>query len=221
MRILIIEDDRKMREFLEISLESTCFVVDIATSGERGSFIARTNDYDLIICEYFLPEKSAITVCKEIRAAQKKMPIIIISESREIDDKILCFNAGADDYVLKPFSFDELLARIHVILRRPRHIEDCVLEIEYVRLETGRQRVTCKEKEIYLTRKEFALLEYLMKNKGMVLSRGMIIEHVWNLDINPFSNTIETHIMNLRKKIYDLKKNLIVSIPGRGYKIQG
>ncbi len=219
MRILIIEDDKKVAEFLEISLRSSCFIIDIAKTGEKGSFFARTNDYDLIICEYFLPEKSAVSVCKEIRSAKKKMPIIILSESKEIEDKIQCFNAGADDYVLKPFSVDELLARIHVILRRPRILEEKILEIDGVRMETGKQRVTYRDKEIYLTKKEFALLEYLMKNKGHVLSRGMILEHVWDIDTNPFSNTIETHILNIRRKVRDMKKKLIVSIPGRGYKM--
>ncbi len=219
MRILIIEDDKKIREFLEISLLSVCFAVDTSIDGRNASFIARTNDYDLIICEYFLPEKTAIEVCKEIRAAGKNVPIIVLSESRELDDKIDCFNAGADDYVLKPFSFDELLIRIKVIMRRPRAIQEHTIEVAHIKLETTKQRVVSKNKEIYLTKKEFALLEYLMQNKGHVLSRGMILEHVWNLEINPFSNTIETHIMNLRKKVQDMKKNIIISIPGRGYKI--
>ncbi len=219
MRILIIEDDRNTREFLEIGLETAGFIVDSVNDGERGSFVARTNDYDLILCEYFLPEKSAVLICEEIRARGKKMPIVVLSESRDIEDKIECFDAGADDYILKPFSFDELIARIKVILRRPHKIENHVFEIQDIRLETAEQRVIYKRKEIYFTRKEFALLEYLMRNKGSVLSRGMILEHVWNLDTNPFSNTIETHIMNIRKKVGDMSKELIVSIPGRGYKI--
>lgn len=219
MRILIIEEDRKIREFLEVSLESAGFVVDFASTGEKGSFIARTNDYDAMICEYFLPEKSAVSVCKEIRSAGKKFPILIISESREIEDKIKCFNAGADDYILKPFSLDELLARISVIMRRPRFIEEKILKIESVELETTQQRVMYKDKEVYMTKKEFALLEYMMKNEGRVLSRGMILEHVWDMNTNPFSNTIETHIMSIRRKIKDIKKKLIVSIHGRGYKM--
>ena len=220
MRILIIEDDRKIKEFLEISLQAACFAVDCAADGEKGSFIARTNDYDLVICEYFLPEKSSATVCREIRAAGKRMPIIILSESKAIEDKVECFNAGADDYVMKPFSFEELIARIRVILKRaPHHIQGETFRAENIRLETGPQRAFNKEKEVYLTKKEFALLEYLMKNKGFVLSRGLILEHVWNMETNPFSNTIETHIMNLRRKFNDLSKSLIVSIHGRGYKI--
>lgn len=219
MRVLIIEDDKRMREFLEISLLSACFAVDTSEDGKNASFVARTNDYDLIISEFFLPEKTAIEICREIRATGRNMPIIVLSESRELDDKIDCFNAGADDYVLKPFSFDELLARIRVIMKRARHIHGHTLQVENVKLETTKQVVTYKNKEIYLTKKEFALLEYLMQNKGHVLSRGMILEHVWNLEINPFSNTIETHIMNIRKKIRDMNKNLIVSVPGRGYKI--
>lgn len=219
MRILIIENDKKIREFLEISLLSACFAVDTSIDGKNASFVARTNEYDLIICNHFLPEKTAPQICKEIRAIGRNMPIIILSESKKLEEKIECFNAGADDYILKPFSFDELLARIRVIMRRPRPIQEHTLEVADIRLEVSKQRVTYKEKEIYLTKKEFALLEYLMQNKGHVLSRGMILEHVWNLEINPFSNTIETHILNIRKKIKDMNKNLIISIPGRGYKI--
>ena len=219
MRVLIIEDDKKIKEFLEISLMSACFAVDSSDDAKKASFLARTNDYDLIICEFFISDTTAIEVCKEIRGKGKNMPIIILSESREIEDKIDCFNAGADDYVLKPFSFEELLARIRVIMRRSIQIHGHTLEVANVKLETTKQIVTCENKEIYQTKKEFALLEYLMRNKGHVISRGMILEHVWNLEINPFSNTIETHIMNIRKKIKDMDKNLIVSIPGRGYKI--
>ncbi len=219
MRILVISQDQYTRNFLDISFDAVCFAVDLAVSARSGSFLGRTNDYDIIIMEHLLSEQNCVGVCKEIRKAGKKSPIIIIAESKKIEDKIACFNAGADDYILKPFSFDELLARTQVLLRRPHRIEEVSFEIDNIRLEVHSQRVLFREKEIYLTKKEFALLEYLMKNKGMVLSRGMILEHVWNTETNPFSNTIETHIMNLRKKIRDIKKKLIVSIPGRGYKI--
>jgi DNA-binding response OmpR family regulator len=219
MRILLVEKNKKFRDFLKISLLSECHAVDVLEDEKKLSFIARTNDFDLIICEYFLSEKTATEICKEIRGAGKNMPIIVISENKNLEDKINCLSAGADDYILKPFSLDELLMRIKVIMRRPRSIQEPTLEVAHVKLEPSKQIVTSRDKEIYLTKKEFALLEYLMKNRGNVVSRGMIIEHVWNLESDPFSNTIETHIMNIRKKISDMDKNLIVSIPGRGYKV--
>ncbi len=221
MRILIIENDTTTRKFLESNLESCCFAVDSVPDGARGSFMARTNEYDLILCAYIVAEKTAPDMCREIRNAEKHTPIIIISEHSDIDAKIECFEAGADDYIVKPCVFDEVLARIRVVLKRPRTIACAVFEIQDIRLETGTQRLLYKNKEVYLTRKEYALLEYLMRHRGRLLTRGMILEHVWDIDANPFSNTVETHIMNLRKKIRDMEKKRIVSVPGRGYMLRG
>lgn len=220
MRILIIEDDKGISDFLKVSLENECFVVDTAEDGEKGSFLALTNDYDLIILDYILPKEDGHQVCEKIRKKGRTVPILILSVKSEVVTKVDILNIGADDYLTKPFSFEELLARIKALLRRPKQIESEVLKIDDLILDTKKHLVKRGKKEIYLTRKQFMLLEYLMKNQGMVLSRGMIMEHVWDMNTDPFSNTIEAHIRILRRKI-DLpkRKKLIHTIPGIGYKI--
>jgi two-component system, OmpR family, response regulator len=220
MRILIVEDDKGILDFLKCSLEGESFAVDSSEDGEKGLFLALTNDYDLIILDNVLPGKEGLEICTEIRKEGKNTPIIILSVKSEPITKAQLLNAGADDYVAKPFSFEELLARIKAILRRPAVLEKKILRIGDLTLDPAGQEVKFKGKKIYLTRKEFCLLEYLMKNRGRVLSRGVIMEHVWDINADPFSNTIESHILNLRKK---LAKNgagdLIATIPARGYKI--
>ncbi|MCK5021841.1 MAG: response regulator transcription factor [Candidatus Pacebacteria bacterium] len=220
MRILIIEDNLEIIDSLKTSLEEECFAVDIANDGEKGSYLARTNDYDLILLDIMLPNKTGDIVCKEIREAGKDTPILILSIKPEIEDKVNLLNLGADDYLTKPFLLIELLARIKALLRRPKNIENNIILLNDFVIDMDKYLVVYRNKKIDLTKKEFMLLEYLARNKGKVLSRGMIMEHVWDLSIDPFSNTIEAHIMNLRKKIYNTsKRKLIKTVSGRGYKI--
>ena len=220
MRILVIEDDKDIGEFLEASLKSELYSVDLANDGETGSFMARTNEYDLIILDYALPKKDGKEVCKEIREAGKSVPIIMLTVQSELPDKIEMLNLGADDYMTKPFSFDELLARSRAVMRRPKQIQSDILQLDDLKVDSIRYRVYRGEKEVVLTRKEFQLLEYLLRNRENVVSRGMIMEHVWDKHGDIFSNTIETHILNLRKKIEDAgKRRLIHTVPGRGYRV--
>ncbi len=219
MKILIIEDDISIRNILRLSLETKGFVVDEAGDGDTGSYLARTNSYDAILLDNVLPKKLGGHVCKEIRESGITTPILILSGKQEVLSKIQLLNSGADDYVTKPFSFDELLARITAILRRPHHIKHNILRIKDFEINFSAQTLKKNSREIYLTRKEFSLLEFLSLHKDTVVSRGQILEHVWNMSVDPFSNTIETHIMNLRKKLKDGKRTLITSIPGRGYKL--
>ncbi len=219
MRMLIIEDDVEIADFLEESLSAEGFVVDRAADGERGSYMARTNEYDFIILDYIMPKKDGLAVCREIREVGKKTPIMMLSVRSEIPDRVNLLNLGVDDYVCKPFSFAEVLARIRAITRRPNILETNPLTFEDLVVDIQKQKVFRGQKEIYLTRKEFLLLEYFMRNLGNVLSRGLIMEHVWNIDTDPFSNTIEAHVLNLRKKIDAGKKKLIHTVPGRGYKM--
>lgn len=221
MRALIIEDDTTVSDFLKSSLEAEYFAVDVEADGEKGLFLAKTNDYDIIILDNNLPGIGGSEICKSIRNEKMMVPILVLSVRTETNIKTELLNLGADDYLNKPFSFQELLARIRALLRRPQQIQDEVLNIGDISLDTKRFTVTQKNKEIYLTRKEFMLLEYLMKNRGTVLSRGMILEHVWDMNADPFSNTIESHIVSIRKKLgSNGKQKMILTIPGRGYKIE-
>ncbi|MBI5126573.1 MAG: response regulator transcription factor [Candidatus Taylorbacteria bacterium] len=220
MRLLIIDDDKDLCDFLKMIFIEENYSVDIFNDGESGSYAARTNDYDIVILDYSLPKKNGLQVCGEIRHSKKHVPILLLSIINTIDNKVNLFNEGIDDYIDKPFSVDELRVRIQALLRRPRQISNKILEVEDLFLDSNKHIVRRGNKGIYLTKKEFGLLEYLMLNKGNVCSRGMIMEHVWNINADPFSNTIEAHILNLRKKIGSRgKKELIHNIPGRGYKI--
>jgi DNA-binding response OmpR family regulator len=221
MRALVVDDEREIREMLCKHLRAECFAVDSASDGEEGSYLARTNDYDVIILDNMLPKKQGVQVCEEIRATGRSMPILVLSVLGESKQKTHLINAGADDYMVKPFSFDEFMARIHALMRRPKQLEGSVLCLEPFTLDIPQQRLKKDGAAIYLTRKEFMLMEYLMRNQGTVMSRGMIMEHVWDMSSDPFSNTIESHILSLRKKIGDRSGHrFIQTVPGRGYKIE-
>ncbi len=218
MRILIVEDDVELSKLMKSSLESETFSVDCAEDGEKGSYWARINEYDLVILDFVLPKKDGSRVCEEIRTSGKDIPIIMTTVHSCPNFRAKVLNGGADDCLTKPFSFNELLARIRALLRRPKNIESQVIKIDNLTLDIAQQRVAKEDRDVYLTRKEFSLLEYLMMNRGMVVSRGMIMEHVWDAGGDPFSNTIEAHILNLRRKLEDEeRKELIRTIPGRGY----
>lgn len=220
MRILLVEDDEPLLEFLKLRLQSEGFSVDAEKDGNKGSFLARTNNYDVIILDYVLPKKSGAKICQEVRTRGTTTPIIIISVQTEVPTRIELLNIGADDYVIKPFPFEELLARIRAVLRRPMQLKEEILTIDDLILDSTRFNVERAGRKIKLTKKEFALLEYLLRHKGAVLSRGTIMEHVWDIQGDLFSNTIETHILNLRKKLYRPGgAKLIHTISGRGYKI--
>lgn len=220
MRILVVEDEQKIATFLKDSLEAEYFAVDVAVDGEQGSYLARVNDYDVIVLDNMLPKKEGLQVCRDIRATGKQVPILVVSVKTSANDKVMLLDAGADDYLTKPFVLEELLARIRALLRRPAGLEEDVVTVEDVSLDSRTGSVRKNGKEIYLTRKEFMLLRYLMRNEGIVLSRGMILEHVWDMSVDIFSNTIESHILSLRKKLDDMGKDrLIQTVPGRGYRM--
>lgn len=222
MRILVIEDEARISRFLKESLEAEFFAVDVAEDGEQGSYFARTNDYDLVVLDNMLPKKDGLQVCKEIRASGKTMPILVVSVKTSTFDKVDLLDAGADDYLAKPFVLEELLARIRALMRRPAVIESDILHVEDIELDAKAGTVRRAGHDITLTRKEFMLLQYLMRNEGTVLSRGMILEHVWDMSVDIFSNTIESHILSLRKKLGDTKDDRIIqTISGRGYRMGG
>lgn len=221
MRILIIEDEALISAFLKASLEAEYFAVDTAADGERGSYLAHVNEYDLVILDNMLPKKEGIEILQELRGSGKTMPILVLSVKSETVRKVDLLNAGADDYLTKPFALDELLARIRALLRRKPGLEGDVLRVGNLTLDTKKLSVRRGEREIDLTRKEFMLLQYLMQNEGSVVSRGMILEHVWDMSVDIFSNTIESHVLSLRRKLGETGKDgLIKTVSGRGYKIE-
>ena len=218
MRILIVEDEEKIADFLSSSLKAELYAIDVANTGEKGLFAAKTTDYDLIVLDYQLPKMNGAEVCTAIRQTGSKVPILVLSVEAESSLKAELLDAGADDYMTKPFAMQELTARIRALLRRPQKILETVLTIDTLTCDPQRYRVTRGDKQIRLTPKEFSLLEHLMRNAGIVQSRAMILEHVWDQNADPFSNTIESHILSLRKKIdAPGHAKLIHTVPGRGY----
>lgn len=216
----MVEDEDKIARFLKEALEAEYFAVDIASDGELGSYYARVNDYDLIVLDNMLPKKNGIQVCEEVRESGKTLPILVVSVKTGAKDKVDLLDAGADDYLSKPFVLEELLARVRALMRRPAPIERDTLTVEDVMLDCKTGVVRRGDTNLHLTRKEFMLLEYLMRNKGIILSRGMILEHVWDMSVDIFSNTIESHILSLRKKLNDMgKERLIQTLSGRGYRM--
>lgn len=220
MRILIIDDDENILKSLSDKLRQSGYTTDTLTDGKKGSYVARTNKYDVIIIDLLLKYKNGLEVCSEIRSAKISTPIIFISTENNTPKKIEAFNIGADDYITKPFSFSELLARIKAILKRPEKIVDNFFQLDDLMVDINKQEVIKNGHRIYLTRKEYSLLECMAKKPGVVVSRGEILEDAWGYDTNPFSNTIEAHIRNIRKKIGETKnKKYIQTVPGRGYKL--
>ncbi len=220
MKVLIVEDDHEVADMVKRSLIAHDNTVEVADNGTEASFLARSYDYDAIVLDNALPKKNGLTVCKEVRAAGRTTPILFLSVEGDMETKISAFEKGADDYITKPFSVEELYARIKAVVRRPIRVRPSILKVADLELDTQRHTVKRGRVKISPTHKEFNLLEYFMKNVGIILSRSQLMEHVWTADSNPFSNTVEAHIRNLRKKIRTGNKaNLIANIPGRGYVI--
>lgn len=220
MKILIVDDEPEILQFLKDGLEANLFTVETAADGERGAFLGRTGNYDLIILDYVLPKLSGPEVLAEIRREKKHVPVLMFTVKSELNAKEQMYNLGADDYLTKPFLFDELLLHVRALLKRPAKTESDLLKIDNLTLNARSKIVKRDGKEIYLTRREFALLEYLMRGRGQILSRNQILEHVWDYNADPFSNSIETHMASLRRKInFNNNRNLIHTFTGRGYKM--
>ena len=220
MKILVIEDEAIIRSVIQSTLQDEFFTVDTARDGEEGAFAAKTNDYDLIILDNVLPKKDGLSICREIRGCGKTTPILSLSVQGDMSTKVNLLDAGVDDYMTKPFCVDELIARVRALLRRPYRSQEDILTIDTLTLDSQRHIVRRGKDTITLTRKEFMLLEYLMRNADYAVTRGMIMEHVWERDADPFSNTIEAHILSLRKKVErPNRQKLIHTIPGQGYKL--
>lgn len=222
MRILVVEDEHRIANSIKKGLEQEKYAIDVAYTGNEGFDLASTEDYDLVILDLMLPEMDGITICKELRKNKIHTPILMLTAKGQIQDKVRGLDSGADDYLTKPFSFEELLARIRALTRRPKTSLNIILSIGDLHLDPKLYQVARDENLIKLSSKEFSLLEYFMRNANKILTKDQIISHVWDYDADILPNTVEVYIKNLRNKIdapFKNKKPLIHTVRGFGYKI--
>ncbi|MEP7147237.1 MAG: response regulator [bacterium] len=218
MNILIIEDEKKIAEFMRKGLKEQLFNVEVANDGLMGQRLAQLNDYDVIVLDILLPKQDGWTTCNNIRMEGIKTPIMMLTSLGQTSDKVKGLNLGADDYLAKPFEFKEFLARIRALVRRGSTEKQSVLKIDNLILDSAEHIVKRNNISIKLTSKEFALLEYLLKNKKRVMSRTQISESVWGLDFDRGSNVVDTYIKFLRQKIdKGFPRKLIHTVIGVGY----
>jgi len=221
MRVLLVEDERKISAYVKRGLEEQGYAVDTAYSGQEALDWANSIDFDLIVLDIMLPEMDGISACREMRKNGSRVPILMLTARDSIDDRVAGLDAGADDYLIKPFAIKELLARLRALSRRSNEIpKETLLQVADLTLDTLTQRVKRSGKLINFAAKEFAVLECLMREPDRVLSRTQIAEHVWNYDVFNQSNVVDVYIRNLRRKIDDpFELKLIHTIRGSGYRI--
>ena len=221
MRILVVEDEKKVADFIQKGLEEEHYAVDAAYDGETGLYLTEINDYDLIVLDLMIPKIDGWEVLKRVRAKKNNVPILILTAKDAVDDIVKGLDSGCDDYLTKPFAFAEFLARVRALLRREKVDKEPILRVGDLTLSLVTHRVTRKEKEIELTSKEYALLEYMMRNPNKVLTRAMISEHVWDYHFDSMTNVIDVYVNYLRKKVdKDFETKLIHTIRGVGYMIK-
>jgi len=217
MRILVVEDEHKIANSIKRGFEQETWATDVAYDGEEGYDMASSEEYDVIVLDLMLPKMDGMEICKKLRAAENHTPILMLTARGELSDKLEGLNSGADDYLIKPFAFEELLARVKALARRPREAKSNKLKVRDLELDTNTFEVKVGGKPVELSRKEFALLEYLMRNAGRVVSKENIIAHVWDYEADILPNTVEVFIGYLRDKI---GSNLIKTVRGFGYKVE-
>lgn len=223
MRILVVEDEHRIAQTIKKGLEQERYAVDVAYTGTDGYDLASTESYDTIVLDLMLPGMDGLTICKELRKHNIHTPILILTAKGQIQDKVTGLDSGADDYLTKPFSFEELLARIRALARRPETFKENILKVGDLTLDPKSYVVTRNNQLISLSNKEFSLLEYLMRNAGKILTKDEIISHVWDYESDILPNTVEVNIRNLRNKIdhpFKNKKPLLQTVRGFGYKIE-
>ena len=221
MRVLIVEDEPKLATFIEQGLIEESFAVDTAADGETALDLARVNPYDVVILDILLPGIDGFAVCRSLRQRQVDTPILMLSARGMVEDRVKGLNTGADDYLTKPFAFSELIARVRALLRRRTPSVGTVLKVGDLMLDPASRRVRRGDRRIDLTQKEFALLDYLMRNAGQALTRTMIAEHVWDFSWDRLTNVIDVYINHLRKKIERPgEARLIHAVRGVGYMIR-
>lgn len=220
MRILVAEDDRPVASFLRKGLEAEHYATDIVADGSEAVGLVESTEYDLLILDLVLPGLDGFEVLKKLRENQKFLPVLILTGKSRVEDRVKGLDLGADDYLIKPFAFRELSARVRALMRRNPRQSEIMLQVDDLRLDRVQHSVTRSGRHLDLTPKEFTLLEYLMRNAGRPLTRAMIIEHVWNLSFDSFTNVVDVYINYLRNKVdraFDRK--LIHTVRGVGYRL--
>jgi DNA-binding response OmpR family regulator len=221
MRILLVEDEIKVGSFIQKALEEESYAVDLCDNGNQAVALARSGDYDLLILDLMLPGLSGLAVLTQLRKDRIKTPVLILTARSRVDEKVKGLDAGADDYLTKPFAIEELLARVRALIRRGSGEGTGILQVDDLVLNPATREVSRGGQRIELTSKEYALLEYFMRNPGRVLTRAMIAEHVWNLDFDTFTNVIDVYVNYLRNKIdRGRARKLIHTIRGSGYTLR-
>lgn len=218
MRILLVEDEPRMAQVVAKGLRENSYAVDVTGDGDSALYQSTINDYDLIVLDVLLPGRDGFEICRELRARGQATPVLMLTARATVDDRITGLDAGADDYLTKPFSFRELLARVRALLRRKPQLHPAQFQVEDLIVDSASHSVRRASCEIELTAKEYALLEYLAQRAGQLVSRAEIAEHVWDDSFDPFSNTIDVYVNRLRKKIDEQHKvKLIHTRRGEGY----
>lgn len=221
MKILLVEDNVKLAENIKQGLMQEGYAVDMILDGESAlrRILINRDEYDLVVLDRMLPGKDGVSVCKEWREKEVTVPVLMLTALDTVEDRVEGLDAGADDYLIKPFAFEELLARVHALLRRPKDISQNFLTFADIEMDLSGRRVLKSGKMVNLTLKEFMVLEYLLRNIGKVISRDTLYAHAWDFADSSFSNTVDVHIKNLRKKLKDDGK-IIQTIRGVGYKME-
>jgi two-component system copper resistance phosphate regulon response regulator CusR len=218
VRILLVEDESRVANFIARGLREQTYAVDIVADGERAVYQATVNEYDVVILDVMVPIKDGHAVCRELRGAGFRVPILMLTARASVDDRVAGLDSGADDYLAKPFDFKELLARLRALLRRSTGLRPPVIQVADLTLNTGNHGVARAGRPVSLTAKEYALLEFLMLNENRVVGREQIAQHVWDESFDPFSNVIDVYIKRLRVKLErGGRKRMIQTRRGEGY----
>jgi two-component system copper resistance phosphate regulon response regulator CusR len=221
MRILLVEDDVDVARFIRRGLTEQAYAVDVAEDGEQALYLTSLSDYDAVVLDLLIPAPDGMAVCRGLRASGSSVPILMLTARGSVDDRIAGLDAGADDYLAKPFEFGELLARLRALLRRGGATTSTLLQIGALEIDTRSRRVSVGSKPLTLTTKEYAVLEFLARNSGRVVTREEISEHVWNQDFDPFSNLIEVYMNRLRRHLARVSPNrFIQTVRGAGYVLE-
>jgi len=221
MRILVVDDDRRLCNIVKRGLIEEAYAVDVAYDGEEGEYLAEVNPYDLIILDVMMPKKDGIEVCRNLRSRNINTPVMMLTARDAVEDRVKGLDAGADDYLVKPFAFSELLARVRALLRRESSSKSAELQIGDLVLNTRTRELRKGKRIIELTTKEYTILEYLMRHPNIVITRTMIEEHAWNYDFDSLSNLVDVYVRRLRRKIDDDKKeSAIQTVRGAGYRLR-